>query len=267
MKNLLLTLTLVLVVASAGCTKQPDLEKVPIGTKVEVTRQDGGVVSGKLAARDEKGAKITAGSTSRLVPRSEIVAVRLPDQTTDPLPETAKFREFTIPDGTKLQVRLESPVGSDSSAVEDPVEATLTGAVSVDGTEVLPAGSLVRGAVSAVESSGKAKGRGTLTLLFSSVSVAGSDQRYKIAARAAFLAPSGKNKDIATVGVPAAGGAILGAIIGGGKGAVVGGVVGGGAGAAVVLTTRGPQIHLPRGTALSLPLDAAVDIRVPITKR
>jgi hypothetical protein len=178
----------------------------------------------------------------------------------------ARFREFTIPDGTRLAVRLESPVGSDSSRVEDPVEATLTNAVLVDGTEVLPAGSVVRGAVSAVQSSGKVKGRGTLTLLFSSVSVAGRDEQYQIAAHVSFLAPSGKNTDIATIGIPAAGGAILGAILGGKKGAVIGGAVGGGAGTAVALNARGPQIHLPRGTVLSLPLDLAVDIRVPIKK-
>ena len=32
--------------AGAGCTKKVDLEKVPVGTEVQVTRQDGGVVHG-----------------------------------------------------------------------------------------------------------------------------------------------------------------------------------------------------------------------------
>ena len=180
------------------------------------------------------------------------------------LPAIAKFREFTLPEGTTLAVRLDSAVGSDSSRVEDSIEATLTDAVVVDGTEVLPAGSVVRGAVSAVEAAGKVKGRASLALLFSSVSV--GDERYPIAARVHLQAPATKGKDAAKIGIPAAGGAIIGAIFGGKKGAAIGTAIGGGAGAAVVLATAGDEIRLPRGTALSLPLERAVDVRVPIDR-
>jgi hypothetical protein len=34
----------------------------------------------------------------------------------------------------------------------------------------------------------------------------------------------------------------------------------------VVLSTPGQEIRLPRGTALTLPLDQAVDVRVPINR-
>ena len=136
----------------------------------------------------------------------------------------------------------------------------------VDGTEVLPAGSIVRGEVAAVQSAGKVKGRASLALLFSSVSVAGRDERYPIAARVALVAPATKGKDVAKIAIPAAGGAIIGGLIGGKKGAAIGTAIGGGGGAAVVLSTAGPQIRLPRGTVLSLPLDRAVDVRVPIIR-
>ena len=43
----------------------------------------------------------------------------------------ARFREFTIPAGTILVVRLNTAVGSDASQVEQPVEATLTDAVEI----------------------------------------------------------------------------------------------------------------------------------------
>jgi len=267
MKNMLPTFALVLMIAGAGCANRVDVEKVPVGTTVEVTRQDGGVVRGTLAARDDKTVKVKVGSTSRSVPRDQIADVQVVDEKAPPvLPPIAKFREFTVPEGTTLAVRLTSEVGSDSSRVEDPVEATLTNAVVVDGTEVLPAGSVVRGRVSAVQPSGKVKGRASLALRFDSVSVAGRDERYPIGARVDLMAPGTKGKDAATIGIPAAGGAIIGAVIGGGKGAAIGAAIGGGAGAAVVLTTTGPEIRLPRGTALSLPLDRAVDVRVPIKK-
>ena len=48
-----LTVVLALTLAAAGCARKVDLEKVPVGTEVAITRQDGGVVSGTLAARDD----------------------------------------------------------------------------------------------------------------------------------------------------------------------------------------------------------------------
>jgi hypothetical protein len=256
---------LVLMIAGAGCASRVDLEKVPVGTTVEVTRQDGGVVRGKLAARDDQTLKVDVGSASRSVSRDQIADVRVVDETKPaPLPAIAKFREFTLPEGTKLVVRLDSAVNSDTSRVEDPVEATLTVAVVVDGTEVLSVGSVVRGEVAAVQSAGNVKGRANLALRF--VSVAGRDERYPMAARFDVMAPATKGEDAAKIGIPAAGGAIIGGLIGGKKGAAIGTAIGGGTGTAVVLSTPGQEIRLPRGTVLTLPLDRAIDVRVPIDK-
>ncbi|MBA2339389.1 MAG: hypothetical protein H0V88_03265 [Pyrinomonadaceae bacterium] len=58
--------------------------------------------------------------------------------------------------------------------------------------------------------------------------------------------------DAIKVGTGAAVGAVIGAITGGGKGAGVGAVVGGAIGAGGVLSTRGKEIKLPRGTQLRI---------------
>ena len=63
------------------------------------------------------------------------------------------------------------------------------------------------------------------------------------------------------IGAPAAGGAIIGAIVGGGKGAAIGAAAGGGAGTAVVLSTRGKEIGLPVGSALRIRLTEPLTIR------
>ena len=65
-----------LVVLVAGCAKQPDVEKVPVGTEVQVTREDGGVVQGTLKARDEEKVKVDTGRVTRTVRRDEIADVR-----------------------------------------------------------------------------------------------------------------------------------------------------------------------------------------------
>jgi len=264
MMRTLTTLALALMLAGPGCSNRVDLEKVPLGTEVQVTRQDGGVVQGTLAARDDTTLKVTVGPTTRSVPRDQIADVQLVAEAPAPLPAIAKFREFTLPAGTTLHVRLDSALGSDSSRAGDPIEATLTRAVVVDGTEVLPSGSTVRGEVGAVDPGGKVKGRASVAVRFSSIAVAGRDERVPIATHASWLAPTTTGKDAAKIAIPAGAGAIIGGIVGGGKGAAIGAAIGGGGGAAVVLTSRGPQIRLAPGSALSLPLEQDVDIRVPI---
>ena len=189
MMKMMLPITLTLALA-AGCSDRVDLEKVPVGTEVQVTRQDGGVVQGTLAARDDKTVEVKVGTVKRSVPRDEVADVQVVADNPVPLPAIAKFREFTVPAGTTLDARLQSAVGSDSSRPGDPIEATLTRAVVVDGTEVIPEGSTVRGEVTAVDPGGKVEGRASLALRFTSIAVAGRDERYPIAARISWLAPA-----------------------------------------------------------------------------
>ena len=265
--NRLSTLVLASVLGASGCAAQADIENVPVGSDVEIVREDGGVVRGKLVDRDEKTVKLDVGSTSRSTPREDIAEVRLVDKAKPaPLPAIAKFREFTLPEGTNLVVRLDSAAASDTSRVEDPIEAVLTEAVVIDGVDVLPAGSVVRGEVAAVQPSGNVKGRASLALRFTSVSVKGRDGQSAIMARKDMLAPATKSEDAAKIGIPAAGGAIIGAIVGGKKGAAIGTAVGTGGGAAVVLSTSGDEVRLARGDVLTISLDEAVDVRVPTTK-
>ena len=64
------------------------------------------------------------------------------------------------------------------------------------------------------------------------------------------------------IGAPAAGGAIIGAIAGGKKGALIGTAVGGGAGTGVVLSTRGKEVGLAKGAAITLKLVEPLTVRI-----
>ena len=259
-----MALTAVLVVAGAGCSRGTDLEKVPVGTDVQLTREDGGVVEGKLTARDAETVKVDVGRVTRSVPRKDIADVRVVDPNDKPvgLPPIAKFREYTVPAGTKISVRIGEPVSSATSKVGDTVSATLADPVTIDGVQVLPAGSTVRGVVASVEPSGKVKGRASLGVNFTNVTAHG--ETYPIDAKFSMVAPSTKNRDTDKIVLPAAGGAIIGAIIGGGKGAAVGAAVGGGAGTAAVLMTKGKDVALASGTELSVATTQPIDVKVPI---
>ena len=64
------------------------------------------------------------------------------------------------------------------------------------------------------------------------------------------------------IGIPAAGGAVVGGLIGGKKGALIGGTAAGGAGTAVVLNQRGKEVRLGRGAPLILRLSEPLTVRV-----
>jgi hypothetical protein len=172
-------------------------------------------------------------------------------------------REVTIPAGTELPIVLETSVGSKTSRVEEPVRAHLSTTISVHGQPVLADGSIVSGVVTDATPAGKVKGRAHLAVRFDSITPRGGDERYRIETAAiGRTAPATTKKDAAKIGAPATGGAIIGAIVGGGKGAAIGAAAGGGAGTAVVLSTSGKETSLPVGRALRLRLTAPLTVRV-----
>jgi hypothetical protein len=177
-------------------------------------------------------------------------------------PVSQRYREVTLPAGTRLNLRVGSAYSSASSYVEQTVNATVVSSVHANGVTALPAGSRVSGIVSSVERPGRVKGRGSIALRFNNVVVNG--ERYPITASYARVAPATKKRDAAKIGIPAAGGAIIGGILGGKKGVLTGAALGGGAGTAVVLSTRGKDAYIGSGSVIGVTLRRALTVRVPL---
>lgn len=170
-------------------------------------------------------------------------------------------REVTIPAGTQLRLRLETSHASNSSRIEDRVEAHLVNPVVVNGRTVLPSNTDVTGHVTMARPSGKVKGRGYLAVRFTEMR--DDDDTYRVTTRTwAREAQGTKRKDAAKIAVPGAVGGVVGAIIDGKKGAAIGAGVGAGAGTAVVLSTAGDEVRLPRGSTLLVRLSAPLTVRV-----
>lgn len=172
-------------------------------------------------------------------------------------------RAITIPSGTQLSIALDTPVGSDTSRVEEAITAHLTRPVRIAGETVLEAGTRLSGVVTDATRSARVKGRAHVAMQFNAITPHGGDEHYAI--RTASLgrtAEATKKKDALEIGAPAAGGALIGALVGGKKGALVGTAIGGGAGTAAVLSTRGKEVHLGRGAALTVRLTAPVTVAV-----
>ena len=170
-------------------------------------------------------------------------------------------REGTQPEGTTLELSLQSAVASDTSRLEDAVRAELREPVVIDGTTVLPAGAELTGIVTGVERSGRVQGRARVAYRFDSISSSGNT--YDVTtAPVSHLAPATKGEDATKIAVGAGAGAAIGALLGGGDGAAKGAAIGGAAGTGTVLATRGEEVRLGPGARVSTRLTAPVTVRV-----
>ena len=156
---------------------------------------------------------------------------------------------------------LITAVSSESAAAEHVVSARLDQSVSSNGEVVLPEGTIVTGTVTDVERSGRVKGRARLALTFNRAQL--KENTVPIRTHAVrFEAESTTTEDAAKIGGGAIGGAIVGGILGGGKGAAKGAAIGGAAGAGVVIATRGKEVNLSSGTAITATLAAPLIVTV-----
>ena len=228
-----------------------------IAAGVAVGACNGGGVAARGNALATSSATTSGDASGSPVATSGADAAR-PDATAAPA-----WREVTIPAGTSLPVVLDTTVSSATSRVEQPVHAHLSRAVSVGGVAVVPEGSRISGVVTDATRSAKVKGLAHIAMRFDSLTPRGDDERYTIETTSVGrTAPATKKNDAMKIGAPAAGGAIIGAIAGGKKGALIGTAVGGGAGTGVVLSTRGKEVQLSKGAALTLKLTEPVKVRV-----
>jgi hypothetical protein len=174
-----------------------------------------------------------------------------------------EWREVTIPSGTTLPMVLETSVASNTSRPEERVQARLARAVVVHGVTALPEGSQVTGVVVDATQAGKVKGRAHIAMKFDAVVPRGDAQRYAMQTTAfGRTGPATKKKDALEIGGGAAGGALIGALVGGKKGALIGTGVGGGAGTAYVLSTRGEEVRLDKGAAVTVQLTGPLTVKV-----
>ncbi len=162
-----------------------------------------------------------------------------------------------IPVGQELDVRLQRELDSDTAQVEDRFEATTAVDLILDGDVVIPAGSSLRGIVTAVDDADRLDRKGRLSLSFDQIAING--RSYPIRAGVVEALESGGYKeDAAKIGAGAGVGAIIGGILGGGKGALAGILIGGGG---VVAATEGKDVVLPAGSILRIRLDSPLALR------
>jgi hypothetical protein len=256
-------LAVLLLIASgaAACQRAAALEEMPAGTDVTIEMQDGRRVSGALVSVDPETVVVTGKQNDGRVwvTRTNIAEVK---EAPTGAAAAAAPRVVTVPAGSRLEVTLETAVASNTNSVEDPVRATLIAPLVVDGVTVAPRGSVLLGAITGVRESGRVRGRAELGMRFNRLQTEAVTYDIRTAPLQ-WTAEGTKGEDAAKIGIGAAAGAVIGGIAGGGKGAAVGSAIGAGGGSAVVLATRGEEIHLGAGTTLRVALTEPLAVTAP----
>jgi type IV secretion system protein VirB10 len=189
--------------------------------------------------------------------------------------------DFTVQTGTKVPLSLINSISTKHSAEGDRVYLETVFPVLVNGRIVVPVGSYVAGTVTQLKKPGRVKGRGELYVRFDSLtlpngvtrdfhgrigSMDGNAKDELDRAEGKVKSEGNKSGDAKTVGEAAAAGASIGTLAGGaaghyGMGAGIGAAAGAAAGMIGVLSSRGPDAVLARGSTLEMVLDR------PISKR
>jgi hypothetical protein len=204
------------------------------------------------------GATSTGSSGSTRAPGYVPTTSGAPTTTANTTPtEVNNSANGVLPAGQELDVRLGTTLNSGTAKVEQRFEATTVADLTQNGNVLIPAGSTVRGVVSAVDPADRLHRAGSITLSFDEMTIRG--RNYPIRGMATNVFESGGiREEGGTAGIGAGAGAVVGGIIGGVKGAILGAVIGAGG---AIAATEGKDVELPAGSIIRIRLDQPVNVR------
>jgi hypothetical protein len=178
----------------------------------------------------------------------------------------------SVPEGTTLMVKLQTTLATFSNKAGDPFRGQVTQPVVLNGQTLIPAGATVEGRVTKVSEPRRIAGKPTLGILPEAV-ILPTGERYFLDAtlidtniagtdvntEGQFKGSGHDRRDQLEVGGGAAGGMLIGGLVGGPPGVLVGGVVGAGSTTAYWLTKHHSAV-LPAGTELTLELNRPLSL-------
>lgn len=211
-----------------------------------------------LRVKLRRDGAVTRAEYTDVRDRLETLRTRVAGQqrvTAQPVVAGDPMSGYRLPVGTAMDVRLQTPLSSRTSRIEQRFEATTILDTTLGSQVVVPAGSVVRGFVSSVRQAGRIDRTGSLTLSFDEVVLNGQSQKLRASVVKA-LDPK-VNDDVQRIGAGAVVGAVIGGILGGGKGALLGVLIGGGG---TIASTEGSDVDLMPGTILRIRIDQPLEV-------
>ena len=239
-----------------------------------------GTTSGSTSPYSSSSYPTTAPSTSSYgtspyaAPSSYGTGSSYGSYTTSAYPDTLRAGVTTIPQGTILMTRLDSPINSYTARTGDPISGSVEADI-YNGTQlVVPAGSSVLGSVTDVTPAGRVGKQGSIALQFNVIRRPDGStlpfQGHLVTQDNTGVLKAGTNQSrIISTAVPAVGGAAAGGILGlatggllgvAGTGLGTGLAIGTVAGVSYALIHKGPQVNLPSGSRVSVMVDQPVAV-------
>ena len=212
-------------------------------------RADSNPPPSSAPARDTTSAAVT--------PDAAAAPTRIPDP-----PPVPRYVEVVVPTSAVIGLQVDRALSSETAKVEDRIEARVTRDVMADGQRAIPAGSKMLGSVVLVDRGGKMKDAARLGVRFHTLVLADGTELPLRTETIYRDGDSPGNESSRKVGGAAVGGAILGAILGGGKGAVLGGAAGAAGGTAAVMAGGRNPATLPAGTVVTARVAGPVTVQV-----
>ncbi len=260
--------------------KRPKIAAVPAPRRAPAMAADTDSVAGYAPGVGEADTGAAVADTARwttdsvLVPASDSVAAMAYDTATptgeagvpvpasEPSRASARDADRTLPVGTEIPATLEDSLDSRHDAAGKVVMARLADDMRGSDAHILiPAGSRVQLTVTRLEPArSKSAADGKVALRVDGIMIADRLQRVSADVRPIPHEVRGRGVtagEAEKVGVGAAGGAVLGRVIGKNtKGAIIGGVIGAAGGAVVASQTASRDVVLHAGTRFTFVLTA-----------
>lgn len=165
-----------------------------------------------------------------------------------------------VPAGTELTLALDTTLSSETSQVGDAFSATVVEPIVIEGREVIPSGSTIEGRVTDAAPAKRGAGKATLAMSFGALRLP-SGYRTDVVGSFQEVSASKKGRNAAVIGGSAAGGALLGRILGKDtQSTVIGAIIGGGIGTAVLVGREREQAVLPADTPFGLRLEQEIQV-------
>lgn len=205
----------------------------------------------------------------------EIDAVTQNAATPAPATPSQQNELITVPVGTRLPLVLRNGVNTRTAKPGDSIYFETIYPLAVNNRIVIPVGSFLRGQLLEARRPGFVKGRGEIRLLLDQMTLPNGytvllaatpnsidrDGHEAVDKEGRIKGPAGTGHDVGLLLIATGAGAYFGtlgsALANGAAG--TGALIGGGAGAAAaiiaILSTRGPEAQLPRGTTLDVVLN------------
>lgn len=257
---------LAMIAAGCGGDEQSDLDReMDLALAEDSLAELGDTASAD--APEETPPQAQQPQTQR--PRTQQPAQQRPSpqpQQEQPAPDPGpQYREMTVPTGTAMRVTLDQELSTKTSEQGDLFTTTVASDVMVGGNVAIPAGSVIRGRVTAVQKSGQPGQAAVLKVAFDEVTVDG--ETYPVQLTVAQANPTSESRSstgekAGKIGIGAAAGAILGQVIGKDtKSTLIGAAIGAAAGTAIVLGSADSDAVLAEGSPMTVTVDAPITVR------